>query len=442
MKKNLRKIISTVMAASLVLSSANAATYADAAKKVSITKTAKVTAGKSTVVKLKNNKKKVKWKVTKGTKYVKITKKSKTSCTVKGIKKGKATVQATVGKKKYKCTITVAAAKKAKATKKPSVTKKPSTTKTPMVTNTPEVTQSPVETEKPQPSGTPETTTVVPIATANVPIAPIIPQESKTPDTTIAPIIPHESKVPDTTIAPIIPQESKTPEVTPVPTEPQNSKAPDTTQTPTETPKVTPTPTITPEITETPKTTEVPTVTTEPSDIKTVIYDGTNSQDMWKLEQEGKPYKLVVKDGVKSIAGRGVDTFSGCSGLTGIEIPSSVESIGERAFDECSSLTSIKVDEKNTVYDSRENCNAIIEKESNKLVVGCKNTKIPSSVTSIGDYALAGCSGLTSIEIPNSVTSIGNDAFMWCNNLESITWNGTTYSSVDEFLEAFKAANQ
>lgn len=117
MKKNLRKIISTVMAASLVLSSANAATYADAAKKVSITKTAKVTAGKSTVVKLKNNKKKVKWKVTKGTKYVKITKKSKTSCTVKGIKKGKATVQATVGKKKYKCTITVAGCKKGKSYK-------------------------------------------------------------------------------------------------------------------------------------------------------------------------------------------------------------------------------------------------------------------------------------------------------------------------------------
>ena len=68
MKRNLRKTISMVVAASLVLSSANAATYADAAKKVRITKTAKVTAGKSTVVKLKNNKKKVKWKVTKGTK--------------------------------------------------------------------------------------------------------------------------------------------------------------------------------------------------------------------------------------------------------------------------------------------------------------------------------------------------------------------------------------
>ena len=81
MKRNLRKTISMVVAASLVLSSANAATYADAAKKVRITKTAKVTAGKSTVVKLKNNKKKVKWKVTKGTKYVKIKKNTNTRFT-------------------------------------------------------------------------------------------------------------------------------------------------------------------------------------------------------------------------------------------------------------------------------------------------------------------------------------------------------------------------
>ncbi len=96
-------------------------------------------------------------------------------------------------------------------------------------------------------------------------------------------------------------------------------------------------------------------------------------------------------------------------------------SIGISAFNGCSGLTSIKVQEENANYDSRENCNAIIETGSNKLIAGCKNTVIPNSVTSIGNYAFSGCSGLTSITIPNSVTSIGNTAFQGCSGLTSIT---------------------
>jgi len=84
-------------------------------------------------------------------------------------------------------------------------------------------------------------------------------------------------------------------------------------------------------------------------------------------------------------------------------------------------LTSIIVASGNTKYDSRDNCNAIIETSSNRLIAGCKNTIIPNSVTSIGQIAFYGCTGLTSIEIPNSVTRIGDEAFFGCSGLTSIT---------------------
>ena len=113
--------------------------------------------------------------------------------------------------------------------------------------------------------------------------------------------------------------------------------------------------------------------------------------------------------------------FDDCSGVTSIKIPSSVTSIGDGAFYGCSGLTSIVVEADNTVYDSRDDCNAIIKKETNTLIHGCKNTKIPSSVTRIGERAFWDCSELTSIEIPSSVTRIGYGAFDGCSGLTSIT---------------------
>ena len=112
--------------------------------------------------------------------------------------------------------------------------------------------------------------------------------------------------------------------------------------------------------------------------------------------------------------------FLGCSGLTMITIPNTVTFIGYGAFYGCSGLTSIVVEEGNTEYDSRNNCNAIIESSSNTLIAGCKNTIIPNSVTAIDGYAFYRCNGLTSITIPNSVTSIGDDAFSGCGGLISI----------------------
>ena len=127
---------------------------------------------------------------------------------------------------------------------------------------------------------------------------------------------------------------------------------------------------------------------------------------------------ITIPNSVTSI---GNGAFYDCTGLTSVTIGNSVTSIGGGAFSGCSSLTSIKVDAGNTTYDSRDNCNAIIETESNTLVLGCKNTIIPNSVTSIDGGAFSGCSSLTSITIPNSVTSIGGSAFSGCTGLTSIT---------------------
>ncbi len=127
---------------------------------------------------------------------------------------------------------------------------------------------------------------------------------------------------------------------------------------------------------------------------------------------------VTIPNSVTSI---GDAAFANCSGLTSITIPNSVTSIGYEAFQGCSGLTSLKVESGNTKYDSRDNCNAIIETATNTLICGCKETVIPNNVTSIGDMAFSGCSSLTSVTIPNSVTSIGFRAFVDCSGLTSVT---------------------
>lgn len=112
-----------------------------------------------------------------------------------------------------------------------------------------------------------------------------------------------------------------------------------------------------------------------------------------------------------SVNSIGDEAFHECESLTSITIPKNVTSIGAYAFVNCKGLASITVAEENTIYESPDNCNAIIEKSTHTLLWGCKNTVIPNTVTIINNKAFHMHTGLTSITIPESVTSIGEGAF-------------------------------
>ena len=132
----------------------------------------------------------------------------------------------------------------------------------------------------------------------------------------------------------------------------------------------------------------------------------------------GSNNSVIPSDGsVTSISAR---AFLGRNKLTNISIPRFVSSIGDKAFYGCLSLSNITVDKNNSVFHSFGNC--IIETDSKTLILGCKNSIIPSdgSVKTIGDYSFYVCTNLKSIIIPNSVTRIGKYAFGGCSTLESI----------------------
>jgi len=138
---------------------------------------------------------------------------------------------------------------------------------------------------------------------------------------------------------------------------------------------------------------------------------------------------LTLPNSVKFI---GSCAFAYCYYLKSVTLPASLNYIelqGEDefghydpywcAFRNCKMLETIIVEEGNPIYDSRDNCNAIIETATNKLLFGCKGTVIPNSVTEIGAIAFSE-NPIPSIEIPESVTKIGQRAFMYCNHLTSV----------------------
>ena len=110
---------------------------------------------------------------------------------------------------------------------------------------------------------------------------------------------------------------------------------------------------------------------------------------------------ITIEEGLRSI---GKSAFENCSSLTSINIPASVTSINGNPFFACTMLTTISVAAGNKTYDSRDNCNAIIETAQNRLIAACKNTVIPEGITSLGSDAFGGCGGMSTLYIPASLT--------------------------------------
>ena len=127
---------------------------------------------------------------------------------------------------------------------------------------------------------------------------------------------------------------------------------------------------------------------------------------------------LIIPNTVTSI---GTYAFWECDNLRSIYIGSGVQSIGRSLIYECYNLESLAVHPDNPYFDSRGDCNAIIETATGALIYGCKNTVFPDDITEIGETAFYGTSAPENVVLPNSVTKIGSNAFFYTRGVKSIT---------------------
>lgn len=151
--------------------------------------------------------------------------------------------------------------------------------------------------------------------------------------------------------------------------------------------------------------------------------------------------------------------FSRLSNIKSIFIPKQVARIDPAAFVGCQSLSSIVVDKANPIYDSRQDCNAVIETASNTLIVGCKTTRLPVSVravaqyafayqtlpplmqmhegvTHIGAYAFTACKGLKVVILPRSLKTVDTAAWKDCTDLESVAFADESITAIPRFCFA------
>ena len=112
--------------------------------------------------------------------------------------------------------------------------------------------------------------------------------------------------------------------------------------------------------------------------------------------------------------------FEDCQKLSSIRIPCSVQQISETAFDYCKGVKTIVVSQQNKVFDSRDNCNAIVRSKDNTIIYVCRNSTIPNGIKKIDSHACRHCMGMRSIRIPQSFGNITLNTFSFIGEIESI----------------------
>ena len=145
--------------------------------------------------------------------------------------------------------------------------------------------------------------------------------------------------------------------------------------------------------------------------------ENVNTIDMCAFRGSGL-YAIDLPNSVTSISNL---AFADCDNLEAVYLPATVINMDSNPFAYCANLEAILVSPANSVFDSRDNCNAIVHTETNKLVSGCKSTAIPETVTTIGHLAFGGSTGLIALTIPEAVTRIDDAAFCNCSNLANLT---------------------
>ena len=465
-----KKATAVVAAAAMIIASMPAS--ADAAKKISLSpKKLEVKVGKSKKLQLKNNTKKVTWSVVSGKKCVSLKNKKKKSVTVVGKKAGKAKVQAKVGKKKYKCTVTVKAKKtdnnKTTSTNKPTevpgetasgddvtATGAPTDTATATETPTETATGTPVETPSQAPTEAPEVTSPASVPGDSGSTTPGD-SGSTTPGGSGS-ITPGDSGA--TTPGETTQQPGGSAEATAEPTDAPTG-TPESSATATEEPTDAPTGTPESSATATAEPTEEPTESQEPTPTpviengKMIVhyagygeyygyageeygdYDEENPEAAEALREQiadsEYPIHVIVDEGVRYLPDDAFTDyrFEGCSKITEIEIPASVINIGSETFKDCC-LTNIQVAEGNTSYESRDDGNTLVKK--NIKVKNVLKEKVPEGTevqfNKDGSYGspfetVQGCSlikGNEKTTLTEDIVLIDDVAFAWCDGLKSL----------------------
>lgn len=153
----------------------------------------------------------------------------------------------------------------------------------------------------------------------------------------------------------------------------------------------------------------------------TEIPEGLTSLPLGIFKNNANFTDVTIPDTITTINS---EAFGNCPNITSLTIPETTTTIGQGITRYCYNLSSITVEPNNPNYDSRNNCNAIINTSTNTLIQGCKTTTIPNNIVKIDSYAFIG-QGITDLTIPTSVTNIGSYAFMDCSSLTSVTLPNT-----------------